>query len=179
MGRCLVPGASDTFEQRFWAKVAKGDENSCWVWQAATVEGYGVIGLGGRGSGTIRAHRSSVLLDGRTIPGEKLVRHLCNNRACVNPKHLEVGTYQENAEDSREAGTLALGYRLPQTRLTTDQVIAIKVLLQSGALAQWRIAALFGIHQMTVSDIATGTTWQHVSVPFETEATTGPSWADV
>ena len=168
---------SDTFERRFWDKVDIRSDGECWLWTAATADGYGVIGCGGRDAGTVRAHIASVILSGREIPGGKLVRHLCNNPPCVNPKHLEVGTYQENAEDSRAAGTLAAGERLPQTKLSVDQALAAKILLRDGRLAQWRIAALLGVQQMSISDIATGKTWRHV--PFDTEATTGPSWADV
>lgn len=71
--------------QRFWSKVERG--NGCWVWTAAIGNhGYGVFGLGSK---TVLAHRWAYVDCNGSIPDGYEVDHLCKNRACVRPDHLE------------------------------------------------------------------------------------------
>jgi len=76
-----------TAEERFWRKVEKGD--GCWTWTAATRYGYGVMQAGARGAGLLMAHRFAYELLIGPIPHGLTLDHLCRNRACVNPTHLE------------------------------------------------------------------------------------------
>ena len=75
---------------------------ACWEWQGATSNGYGILNVGGKKT---YAHRFSVLFHGRKIRHGFVVDHLCSNRRCVNPAHLEVVTMQENARRGVEATT--------------------------------------------------------------------------
>jgi hypothetical protein len=82
-------------EDRFWAKVEKGD--GCWAWAGGKVHGgYGVITVGARGAGHIRAHRFSYLLHKGPIPAGLMVLHTCDNPECTNPDHLMLGDAAEN-----------------------------------------------------------------------------------
>ena len=81
---------------RFWSKVKKS--KGCWEWQACTNEaGYGIVGVGGKR--TDRAHRVSWRLRYGEIPEGLFVLHRCDNRKCVRPSHLFVGTNQDNVDD--------------------------------------------------------------------------------
>lgn len=71
------------------------DDKGCWLWQLfIDKDGYGVIHI--RDGGSQRAHRRSYEAFGGEIPDDFHIDHLCRNRACVNPDHLEPVTCKEN-----------------------------------------------------------------------------------
>ena len=76
---------------RFWTKVDKTP--TCWDWTVKPDTGYGRFGAQGR---TLLAHRVAHTLAGRSIPNGLQVDHLCRNRRCVNPDHLDVVSVAEN-----------------------------------------------------------------------------------
>jgi hypothetical protein len=82
---------TQTPEERFWAKVHKTE--GCWVWTAPTNGGYGHIAIDGR---CRMAHRVAYEWSVGPIPAGLVIDHLCRNRACVNPAHMEVVTHQVN-----------------------------------------------------------------------------------
>lgn len=86
-----------TLEERYWPKVDRRSPDECWPWLAALKgNGYGVIGRGGRGAGYSYAHRVAYELAVGPIPPSMTIDHLCRNRRCCNPSHLEIVTRGEN-----------------------------------------------------------------------------------
>lgn len=91
--------------KRFLDKVNKTE--SCWLWTAALrgKTGYGAFKLNGK---TIDAHRVSYELYKGTIPEGMYVCHTCDNRKCVNPEHLFLGTPKDNWKDGFEKNNIKL-----------------------------------------------------------------------
>lgn len=88
----------DSLALRFWAKVEKTD--TCWLWTGTTHHGYGAIKVGN----TMRkAHRIALDFASRPVSEGYEVDHLCRNRSCVRPDHLDIVTRQENNRRRRRA----------------------------------------------------------------------------
>lgn len=78
--------------ERFWIKVNKTDD--CWIWLAGVDEkGYGQFRFNGK---TSKAHRVSYILTFGNIQDDLVIDHLCRNRKCVNPNHMDLVTQAEN-----------------------------------------------------------------------------------
>lgn len=158
-------GLSETFPQRFWAKVRKTD--SCWLWAGAMFKGgYGQIRPGGKKQ-CVHANRAAWILLRGPIPDGMWVLHNCpggDNPACVNPDHLWLGTAAENTADMISKGRLVKpfchrGEERYNHKLTWDSAARLRELYASGKFSQRQLARMFGIGHTATRFCLIGKTW--------------------
>ena len=138
--------------ERIQTHITKID-GGCWEWNGVkNGAGYGMVWLNGKHHRVHRLMLSKKL--NRPLEGTEITRHMCNNPACCNPEHLEVGTIQDNINDKVSAGRQAKGEKNGQSKLTDKQVEEIRDL--NGKMSLRDIGKLYNIHYVHVSRIHSG-----------------------
>lgn len=89
----------------------------------------------------------------RGDPGGECVLHRCDNRRCVNPEHLFLGSRTINSADKVSKGRQSTGFELPQTKLGDEQIAAIR---NAQGMSQSTLAARYGVSQGYISGIRSG-----------------------
>lgn len=144
---------------RFWSKVAKGD--GCWEWQASRMAtGYGAFGYLGK---VVTAHRMSWILAHGEVAGDAHVCHHCDNRPCVRPDHLFLGTASDNIRDMARKGR-------NRVKLTNESVVSILNRYDAKEATQRQLAREYGVTQAMISYLVQqdrkkeGPRWQYRNV---------------
>lgn len=129
----------------------------CWECTShSTSNGYPVHTVSRR---LIYLHRETYEQIYGTIPHGMVVRHKCDNRLCINPHHLELGTVADNVNDRVLRGRSASGERNGSHKLTADQASEIK---HNKTTATRFLAAKYGVSKATIREIRRGENWKHI-----------------
>jgi len=152
--------------ERFWSKVDKSGE--CWEWTASMNKmwGYGMFWFNGN---WCRSHRVSYILHHPlTIDlwehREICVCHKCDNRKCVNPSHLFLGSYADNSKDrdTKGRGADTKGEKHPSVKLTEAQVREIRNKYANGGITYKQLALEYGVSLQQISHIILRKLWRHI-----------------
>jgi len=178
MGRLHQERWAKTYWTRFWAKVDKNGPfpdpikyphltDQCWEWIGHCNKGYGIFG-----AKQLPTHRLSWECSNGPIINGLFCLHKCDNRKCVNPSHLFLGTHQDNDNDRQQKGRTASGIKVhwfgkfgtkaPLHKLTEKSVKRIIELRKSGRTLL-SIAIEFNVSRANIGSIINGKTWPHVS----------------
>lgn len=144
------PYAHQTWRQRFWTRTEKGG-TGCWQWMGKLFpNGYGCIH--GPNNTSHLAHRVSFFIANGYIDASLVVCHSCDNRRCVNPTHLFLGTIADNMLDCVNKGRFA-------HVCDYDMAEQIRTLYVAGCYTQKELGTLFGVSQQTISLVVRGEKW--------------------
>ena len=152
----------------FWGKVKIGDRGECWEWTGYTSKGkrnrkghcYGRIDIFGVKGAYV--HRVAYFLarPGKislSIGKDDLeVCHTCDNPICCNPRHLYLGTHEDNMRDmalsSRAYCSQLLSVETPRAKLTADEVRAIRLKVKEG-MQRIELAHLYDVSLSTIKGV--------------------------
>jgi len=163
---CHNDARRESLKTRFWKHVQKTE--GCWEWTGCLYRGYGRMRLNDKKRSRVMVHRFSWELHRGPIPDGLFVLHHCDNRCCINPDHLFLGTYSDNTRDcftkGRNANNLPVaprGEAHPMSKLTEQQVLAIRQEYAEGVQRK-NIAAKHGIIPSYVNAIVRRDVWTHI-----------------
>lgn len=135
--------------ETFYANTSNVGECQNWNGQINRA-GYGVLSWEGQ---MMRANRVSYLLTHGAMPDGLIIRHTCDNRACVNPAHLRAGTFRDNSDDTLRHG------RLTQAKLTADIIVDMRLRRDAGETFQ-AIADYYGVNVSVAHRAITGASYR-------------------
>lgn len=144
----------------FWNKVSKKSPDKCWNWLACcNDDGYGEQNISGK---TLKAHKISwILHNGNILAPGMCVCHKCDNRKCVNPRHLFLGTHTDNMRDMWSKGRKShRGERNSRAKLTKEDVQKIRNLYSAEYGQQPLLAKQFGVSRTMIGYIVRGQSWR-------------------
>jgi predicted XRE-type DNA-binding protein len=150
----------NSLKERFVSNIKTNnlyDYYSCWNWNGPIMgKGYGQFIKSSLG--TRLAHRVSWILFRESPIRDLFVLHKCDNRLCVNPWHLFLGTQEDNMKDMAFKKRSPRGEANVRCKLTFDQVIRIRLLHETGQFSQHRLSKIFHCSDSRISLIVNNIT---------------------
>ena len=139
--------------------------SGCWTWKFRTTKhGYGQLSRQRHGKVmNLNAHRVAYATFIGPIPDGLMVCHSCDNRRCINPNHLFLGTATDNMRDAVTKGRLRIPSHRPRgeananAKLTAHQVAEIRRL--KGQYSRSALAIKYGVSLRCIGMIHSGKTW--------------------
>jgi hypothetical protein len=149
-------------KQRLYDKFKVDESTGCWNWTAGLDrDGYSVFEFRPFAQ---RGHRASWIIHNGSIPDGMLVCHKCDNRKCINPDHLFLGTSSDNNQDmmNKMRNIYHCGSKSVLSKLTEEKVIEMRDRYAKGGITQRKLALEYGIGYKAVCKIINRQRWTHV-----------------
>lgn len=161
-GHSLRKSAWEPLHASLFSHIDKVESTGCWEWnKKRNASGYGVVVYQGKKTG---AHCAAwTMHNGITIPIGMVIMHKCDNPPCINPIHLQLGTYRDNVLDCSKKGRRhdQKGEGNSFAKLTESDVMRLRSLRSKG-MSYAAISRETGINNATCRDAILGITWGHV-----------------
>jgi hypothetical protein len=142
-----------SIDDKFWLMVERRGDDDCWHWLGGVgPKGYGKASLYRL---VIGAHVLSWIVNTGDITNGFLVCHSCDNPTCVNPKHLFLGTHDDNMKDMDSKGRRRICEQHPFAKLDWDKVRDIRA---SGESSR-SIANRLGVSHKAILAVRNNQTW--------------------
>jgi len=134
------------------------DETNCWNVISHKPNKKGYIPIRVYGHGVKQMHRFVFESFYGPIENNLHVLHKCDNRKCINPEHLFLGSNYDNVQDRNTKNRQAKGEKNGRSKLNTAQVKIIRNTYRDTK----RLAAQFGVCERTIQDARVGKNWKHI-----------------
>ncbi len=131
----------------------------CWECSshASNSEGYPRIDRDGK---QWRMSRYIYTTQHGEIPEGLQIRHTCDNRLCINPMHLLIGTNQDNMDDKVSRNRQARGETHGKSKLTEQEVLEIRKIGYSKSKKE--LGRMYGVSYSVIHNIRRNKTWKHI-----------------
>lgn len=123
------------------------DLNECWEWNKNVRHEYGILNFNNNKG---IAHRVSYIIKNGYIPKDMIICHKCDNPPCINPNHLFVGTYSDNAKDSVNKGRHKYMEKCKNSIFTEEQIREIRTMFNNG-ITKTEIAKKIGCNKQQLN----------------------------
>jgi hypothetical protein len=149
--------------QRWFDEHINDETDKCIIWPFNTTTGYGRLRRNGTDL-TVSILVCEIRYGPKPGPDYQARHGPCQNRSCMNYRHLSWGTQQENEFDKIRDGTKSIGVKHPSVKLIEKEVIEI-CKLHSQGFSNIYIGNKYGVTGSAISAIIRGITWKHVFDP--------------